>query len=156
MIKIESEQYNEALVYLDEAEKAISYIDTKGRRVDRALKLCVMQNQVCSYQRLWEVKRAYTYMDAIILSMEKELEASPLVEIQETYFSDNLNEKDSLKLSVARLTQMAIYYLQFSAIASQLKYNSVALATVRKALRALKSVSEKCIKLEMHSSKPVY
>lgn len=67
-----------------------------------------------------------------------------------------MNEKDSLKLSVARLTQMAIYYLQFSAIASQLKYNSVALSTVRKALRALKAVSEKCIKLEMHSSKPVY
>lgn len=82
VIKIESEQYNEALIYLDEAEKTISYIDTKGRRIDRALKLCVMQNQVCSYQRLWEVKRAYSYMDAIILSMQRELEMSPQVEIQ--------------------------------------------------------------------------
>lgn len=84
------------------------------------------------------------------------MEKSSSVEIQELYFSDSLNEKDSLKLSIARLSLMAISYLQFSAIGSQLKRNMLALRSVKQALKTLKLVCEQCIKLEMHSSKPVY
>ena len=51
---------------------------------------------------------------------------------------------------------MALYYLQFSAVSSQIKHHDNAFRTARKALRTLKVVCEKSIKVEMNSSKPVY
>ena len=51
---------------------------------------------------------------------------------------------------------MALYYLQFSAVNSQVKHHESAFRTARKALKTLKIVCEKSIKVEMNSSKPVY
>ena len=51
---------------------------------------------------------------------------------------------------------MALYYLQFSAVNSQVKNHSGAFRTAKKALKTLKMVCEKSIKVDMISSKNSY
>lgn len=57
-MRIENEEYNEALIYLEETEKILEYAVSCGKRIHRTYIICTMQNEACAYQRLWELEKS--------------------------------------------------------------------------------------------------
>ena len=53
--KIDIEKPREGLVYLGEAEKILEYGASCGKNIDRNIIVCILHNEACCYQRLWEL-----------------------------------------------------------------------------------------------------
>lgn len=53
ILEINGESYEEALIYLGEAEKNLEYAASCGLSLDRVLITTTLKNEACAYQRLW-------------------------------------------------------------------------------------------------------
>lgn len=67
--EINYELYEEANVYLGEAEKNLEYAASCGLAIDRILIITTLKNLACGYQRLWELNTCYDYMEALIFNL---------------------------------------------------------------------------------------
>lgn len=50
---IGGEDYERALVYLQEGEKILEYAASCGKTIDRFLIISTLHNEACAYQKLW-------------------------------------------------------------------------------------------------------
>ena len=66
---IEEEKYDEAIVYLAEAEKALEYAANCGKTIDRILITTTLRNLSCIYQRLWELPVCLDYVEALVINL---------------------------------------------------------------------------------------
>jgi hypothetical protein len=80
------EKYQEALIYLQEAEKLLEFAASCGKTIDRGLIIFTLQNEACIYQRLWELEKASNYLEAIIFNMNGYMESSPEPQINSIIF----------------------------------------------------------------------
>lgn len=110
-----------ALVYLQEGEKILEYAASCGKTIDRSIIISTLQNEACVYQRLWDLEKASNYLEAIIFNMNAYLECSGEVSIDSQIFDIHSASCRELGKLIKKRTAMAFYYLQFSAISSQLK-----------------------------------
>ena len=89
VLHINNEDYSEALVYLQEAEKLLQYAASCGKTIDRILITSTLQNEACAYQRLWELEKSSNYMEAIIYNMNAYLDNGPHLDINASHsYSD--------------------------------------------------------------------
>ena len=59
---INSQQHDEALVYLSEAERILEYGASCGKSIDRNLIICVLHNESCSHYREGDLNKASSYI----------------------------------------------------------------------------------------------
>ena len=76
-----NEEYKEALVYLQEAEKLLEYGASCGKTIDRQLIISTLQNEACAYQKRWELEKSSNYMEAIIYNMNSYLDNGPHLDL---------------------------------------------------------------------------
>lgn len=94
------------------------------------------------YQRLWELEKASNYLEAIIFNMNAYIECAPDLSIDSQIFDAASTSHSELSIFVRKRLTMAFFYLQFSAVSSQIKKHDTALGSAFKALSVLKMVCE--------------
>jgi hypothetical protein len=67
--EITNESYEEAIVYVAEAERNLEYAASCGMSIDRTLIITTLKNLACVYQRLWELSPCYDYIEALIFNL---------------------------------------------------------------------------------------
>ena len=55
---------------MGEAEKVLEYVANCGKNIDRNLIVCVLHNEACCYQKLWELEKCSDYLEALIYNVE--------------------------------------------------------------------------------------
>ena len=148
-----NEEYKEALVYLQEAEKLLEYGASCGKTIDRQLIISTLQNEACVYQKRWELEKSSNYMEAIIYNMNAYLQSPPPIIINSQINDPSSTSFINLSTLVTKRLQMSFYYLQFSALSSQMGKHEVALGSALNALSMLKSLSVECYSFEKYSKK---
>lgn len=140
MESINAYRYDEALVYLHEAERILEYAAGCGKTIDRFLITTTLQNEACAYQRLWKVEKACDYMEALVQNHRASLG------------SCGGSEEDSNSNMVSNFISNRIdgvfYSLQYSAVNSQLGNHEESIAAVGEAIGMLKAVCDECGKYE--------
>ena len=66
---IVNQEFYEAIVYLNEAEAILEYAASCGKTIDRNLILTALHNEACVYQRIWELPKSATYLEAITFNI---------------------------------------------------------------------------------------
>jgi hypothetical protein len=88
--------------------------------IDRTLIITTLKNLACVYQRLWELSPCYDYIEALVFNLSVQGE-----DYQKLLKSEQLKDRGSAdyeklsKIASIKL-KLAITYLQFSALSSQL------------------------------------
>ena len=89
--------------------------------MDRVFIIYTLQNVACAYSKLWELEKASSYLEGIIYQMNSFVENAPemvmMSEIVDS-FSDSYND---FSIFINKRQSIALNYLKFSAINSQLK-----------------------------------
>lgn len=135
---INSYRYDEALMYLHEAEKILEYAASCGKTIDRFLITTTLQNEACAYQRLWKIEKAADYMEALVQNHRASLGSH----------DDRSNSPNLLSNFISNRIDGIFYSLQYSAIYSQLGHHESSIAAVGEAMSMLKAVCEECGKYE--------
>ena len=121
--------------------------------MDRIFIIYTLQNVACAYSKLWELEKASSYLEAIIYQMNSFVENAPemvmMSEIVDS-FSDSYND---FSIFINKRQSIALNYLKFSAINSQLKKHEIALDSGFKALSGLKEICGECYSYEEYAKK---
>ena len=59
-----------------EAERVLEYAASCGKSIDRALILTVLHNEACCYQRLYDLSKLSTYLEALLYNINFSLRKS--------------------------------------------------------------------------------
>ena len=144
--KINSDSPKEALVYLTEAEKILEYAASCGKNIDRNMIVCVLHNEACCYQKLWELEKCSNYLEALIFNISSHLKTStPSPREVEDYIKTSGSLSSHLRDSlygkpINQRIQLSKYHLQFCAINSQLRNHKGALISGRRAIAIIKDI----------------
>lgn len=138
MKEIRGECYDEAIVYLEEAERSLEYAANCALSIDRTLITTTLLNLACSHQRLWDLAVCYNYKEAFLSNLQESLKYAQPLE-----FTSSLKDKSSSQyINLCRTLKIkqgiAVSFLRFSALSSQLENHTEAKSSVNKALSELK------------------
>ena len=71
--KIDFELPQDALTYLAEAERILEYAASCGKNIDRNLIICILHNEACCYQKIWDLEKCSNYIEALIYNFHENL-----------------------------------------------------------------------------------
>ena len=123
---IQSHQYQPALLYLESAQQLLQSSTEKGEPADPQIIQCVLQNQACCFQNMWQLEQCSNYIQALIFNLNSKKKQNGNILTQQK------KEENYCKFSLAK------YYLQFCAVNSQLGNHSGGLISARKALTIIR------------------
>ena len=132
-IKIQDNNYQEALAYLTQAEQILEYAASCGKNIDRQLIISVLHNEACANQKSWELINCSNYLEALIYNMNEYLKLGDA----------SINKKYSSSVStcsqnfVDKSLRLVKYHLQYAAINSQLKNHGDAFDSSKRAIELL-------------------
>ena len=64
-----AEEYEESLVYFEEAERVLEYTASCGKVLDRNLIIAVLHNEACAFQRIYDLPKLSNYLEALIYNL---------------------------------------------------------------------------------------
>lgn len=137
---IQMDDYERALVYLQEAEKILEYAASCGKTIDRFLIASTLHNEACVYQKLWELDKSSDYMEAILYNMSNYIDSATPVEINHNLKNPNSESYQTLSAFIYRRLSTAVYHLQYSAVNSQIGRHDLAIDSSRKSLQLLSQI----------------
>ena len=117
---IRMDDYEKALIYLQEAEKILEYAASCGKTIDRFLITSTLHNEACVYQKLWELEKSSDYMEAILYNMSTYLANNTPIEMAHDLHNHDSDAYLTLSAFTYRRLSTAIYHLQYSAVSSQI------------------------------------
>ena len=107
--------------------------------------VCVLHNEACCYQKLWELEKCSNYLEALIFNVSSHLKTTtPSPHHSDHYIptaslSSHLRETLFGKPPALRL-QLCKYHLQYCAINSQLRNHKGALVSAQRTISILKDL----------------
>ena len=108
--------------------------------------VCVLHNEACCYQKLWELDKCSNYIEALIFNVSSFLKTNtPSPRDAEDYIKTSASLTSHLRerlygKSFSHRAQLFRYHLQFCAINSQLRNHKGALISGRRAISIMKDI----------------